>query len=193
MRRITDGLAAVALALGLVLLLVAPASAHGDLVDGSPGPGDEVAVGTTVLRLEFSELDNDATPLVAVRGPSGDPVAVGKASYGERGTICARSAPLEAGVNTIDYSVRSDDGDRQSGSYTFEVSLSGAEVELAACDPSTLAEPGEAQSIEEMGSGTVPTGVLYGLGALAVLVVGLVVLRVRRDRRAHPPEPRAQA
>ncbi len=176
--------AALLAALVLVVLTVTPASAHGDLVDGSPGPGDVVEVGTTLLRLEFTELDPDRTPLVAVRGPDGEPVAVGEASFGERGTICARSAPLAEGVTTIDYSVVADDGDRQSGSYTFEVSLAGEAVDPAACDPSVLDEPGEAQTIEEMESGTVPTVVLYGLGALAVLAAGLLVLRVRSDRRS---------
>ena len=185
-------LAAVTLAVGLVGLLAAPASAHGDLVDGSPGPGDVVATGTTLVRLEFTALDLDGAPLVAVRGPSGDPVAVGEAGFGDSTTICARSAPLEEGVNTVDYSVLSDDGDRQTGSYTFEVSASGEGVEPAACDAAALAEPGEAQTLEEMGSGTVPTIVLYGLGVLAVLAMGLLVMRVRADRRADP-SPRGES
>lgn len=179
---------ALGLGLGVVALVAAPASAHGDLVDGSPGPGDVVAVGTSVLRLEFTALDESATPLVAVRGPSGDPVAVGAADYGEKGTICARSAPLEAGVNTLDYSVVSDDGDRQISSYTFEVAEDGTAVEPGACDADALAEPGAAQTLDEMGSGTVPTIVLYGLGALAVLAAGLLVLRIRADRRNHPSD-----
>ena len=45
------------LALGVTVLTTCvltavPASAHGDLVEGSPGPGDEVAVGTTVLQIK---------------------------------------------------------------------------------------------------------------------------------------------
>lgn len=181
-----SGAALSALVLVLLVLVPAPAQAHGDLVEGSPGPGDDVAVGTDVLRLEFTELAPDSRPLVAVRDAAGDPVAVGVASYGDAATICARSAPLPAGITTIDYSVLSDDGDRQEGSYTFEVSSRGAVAEPGVCDGVDLAAPGEARTLEGMGSGTVPTGVLYGLGGLAVVAMGLVVLRVRSDRRAGP-------
>ncbi|WP_323793116.1 copper resistance CopC family protein [Nocardioides sp.] len=170
----------------LLVLVPGPALAHGDLVDGSPGPGDDVAVGTDVLRLEFTDLDPDGRPLVAVRDAAGDPVAVGTASFGDDATICARSAPLEPGVTTIDYAVLSEDGDRQEGSYTFEVSEGGALAQAGVCDAVDLAAPGEPKTLDEMGSGTVPTPVLYGLGLLAVVAMGLAVLRVRSDRRAHP-------
>lgn len=170
----------------LLVLVPAPALAHGDLVEGSPGPGDDVAVGTDVLRLQFTDLDPDSRPMIAVTDAVGDPVAVGEAALGASDIICASSAPLPAGVLTISYSVLSDDGDRQEGSYTFEVSAEGAAAEPGACDPADLAAPGEARTIDEMGSATVPVWVLYGLGALAVLAMGLLVLRVRSDRRAHP-------
>jgi len=98
----------------------------------------------------------------------------------------ARAPPLPAGVTTIDYSVRSDDGDRQEGSYTVEVSAEGAAPAPGVCDPADLAAPGEARTIDEMGSATVPVWVLYGLGVLAVLAMGFAMLRVRSDRRSHP-------
>ncbi|MEN8671841.1 copper resistance protein CopC [Nocardioides sp.] len=181
------------LALGVTVLTTCvltavPASAHGDLVEGSPGPGDEVAVGTTVLRLEFTALDTDGTPLVAMRGPSGDLLPVGTATYGDEQTVCALAAPLETGIHELTYSVVSDDGDRQTGTYSFEVSASGAPSEPGACAAPDLEEPGpeDARTIEQKGSGTLPSGVLYGLGGLAVLLGGLVVLRIRSDRRNHP-------
>ena len=80
MRRLLLGLiAAVVAALTIVVLGTAPVSAHGDLVSGSPGPGDDVAVGTTDLRLEFTALNTDATPLVAMRGPAEELIAVASA------------------------------------------------------------------------------------------------------------------
>lgn len=145
-----------------------------------------VAVGTDLLRLEFTDLDPDSRPYLAVRGPSGDPVAVGRAVFGERGSVCARSAPLQAGVTTIDYSVLSEDGDRQQGSYTFEVAADGEEALPGACDAAALDAPGEAQTLEEMSSGGVPDALLYGLGAAAVLAAGLLAWRIRADRRAGP-------
>lgn len=190
MRRLLLTSLALAL-LGLTALLgpaAAPASAHGELVDGSPGPGDDVAVGTTSVRIDFTALDPDQVPLVAVLGTDDEPVAVGEAELADDRTICAVSAPLEAGVHTLEYSVLSDDGDRQRSRYTFEVSDAGDPAEPGACDTLALSEPGEAQTLDEMASGTVPTAVLFGLGALAVLAAGLLVLRIRSDRRRYPAD-----
>jgi methionine-rich copper-binding protein CopC len=187
-RLLLASLAAVVAALTFVALATGPVSAHGELVSGSPGPGDDVVVGTTDLRLEFTALNTDTPPLVAMRGPAEELIAVGPATYADEQTICALAVPLEAGIHTIYYSVLSDDGDRQTGNYTFEVSEGGSATEPGACAGPELETPGpeDAQTIEEKGSGSVPVGVLYGLGALAVLVGGLVVLRVRSDRRNHP-------
>ncbi|WP_300400219.1 copper resistance protein CopC [Nocardioides sp.] len=187
-RLLLRALALLATILAAVALAAVPARAHGELVDGSPGPGDDVAVGTTVLRLEFTALDTGGAPLVAMRGPSGDLLPVGQATYGDEGTVCALASPLEAGVHELTYSVISDDGDRQTGTYSFEVSEAGSPSEPGTCASPTLEEPGpeDARTIEQKSSGTLPAGVLYGLGGLAVLVGGLVVLRIRSDRRRHP-------
>lgn len=184
--RVTRPAAGLALACGLVALGAAPANAHGDLVEGSPGPGDDVAVGTTSVRLAFSALDQDSVPLLAILGPAGDPLAVGSPSMADNQTVCATSVPLAAGVHTLAYSVVSEDGDRQTGTYTFSVSSTGAAADPGDCEELTPAEPGEAMTLEETGSGTVPVAVLYGLGGLAVLTAGLVILRIRSDRRNHP-------
>ena len=184
LKRAARSAAGIALACGLMALSIAPASAHGDLVEGSPGPGDDVAIGTTSVRLAFTALDPDSVPLVAILDPAGDPVAVGSPSLADNQTICSISAPLAAGVHTLEYSVLSDDGDRQRATYTFSVSSAGAAAEPGACAGLTLGEPGKAMTLEETGSGTVPVAVLYGLGGLAVLTAGLVVLRIRADRRS---------
>ncbi len=183
---------ALASAGGLVILSRASASAHGDLVDGSPGPGDDIAVGTTSVRLDVTALDPDTMPLVAILDPAGNPVAVGTASLSDEQTLRATSAPLSAGVHTLDYSVLSDDGDRQNGEFTVAVSSSGLAVEPQDCADPRLAEPGEARTLEEMASGTVPVAVPYGLGGLAMLTAGLVILRVRADRRGAQIEDRSK-
>lgn len=190
LRRTPRLVAALALACALLAWSVGPAAAHGDLVDGSPGPGDDVEVGSTSVRLAFTALNPGTVPLVAILGPDGDAVAVGAASLADEQTICATSAPLVAGVHTLEYSVLSDDGDRQTGRYTFAVSATGTPADLQDCAGRDLAEPGRAMTLQEMGSGSVPIGVLYGLGGLAVLTAGLVILRVRSDRHgAEPEEP----
>ena len=176
------------LTLGLLVLAAGPALAHGALVDGSPGPGDDVATGASSIELEFSSVATDSNPLVAVLDPDDDPVAVGIAVTSGDATVCARVDPLEPGVYTIDYSVASGDGHRQAGRYQFEVSDDGEPVVPGACEGMKLSAPGEARTLEQMcGGGLLPAWTLWSLGGLAVVMAGLVVVRVRADR-ARPSD-----
>ncbi len=191
-RRATRPVAVLLAPLVLVLALAAPASAHGDLVDGSPGPGDDVGAGATTVRLEFTALDPDAVPLVAVLDEAGDPLAVGDATAADPRTVCAATAPLTAGVHTIEYSVVGEDGHRKTGRYQFQVSAEGAEVEPGSCAGLDLAPAEEARTIAELGGGGgLPGWLLWLLGALVALSASLVVLRVRSDRRRldDPEQP----
>ncbi|MGA8847955.1 MAG: copper resistance protein CopC [Nocardioides sp.] len=188
LRRSVRPAAGLALVCGLVLLSTSPASAHGDLLEGSPGPGDEVAIGTTSVRLVFTALDPDSVPSVAIIDPDGEQVALGSPALADDQTICATSAPLADGIHTLAYSVSSADGDRQTSMYAFAVSSTGSAAQPGIC-ADLAAEPGQASTVGEgdarTGSGTVPASVLYGLGALGVLATGLVALRIRGDRRRH--------
>ncbi len=175
---------------GAGLALAGPAAAHGDLESASPGPGDDVTPGSTVVTLQMPLVDQDATPLVAITDPAGDPVAVGTAVAVSGERVCAETAPLTAGVHTLDYTVPSTDGDRATGRYQFEVSAGGGQVSAPECDEARLSAPEEAETLGEMSGGGAPawvgTALVPGLVALAVVAGVLVVVRVRRDRRAEP-------
>lgn len=180
----------VTLIIGVMAFVLAPAAlAHGDLVDGSPGPGDALAPGSERVALAFDELAQDGRALVAVLDADGDPIAVGPAqTTADARAVCAATAPLETGVHTLEYSVTSNDGDLIRGKYTFEIAVDGDPQDtadnddLAACSDLTLAPPGEAQTLDEMGTGSFPTFLPYVLVALLVIALGLVVRRVRADR-----------
>ncbi len=178
---------------GAGLALAGPAAAHGDLESASPGPGDDVAPGSTVVTLQLPEVDQDAEPLVAITDPAGDPVAVGTAVAVSEDRVCAETDPLSVGVHTLDYTVLSTDGDRATGRFQFEVSTGGDQVSAPECDEASLAAPGAAETLEEMSGGQTPawvgTALVPGLVALAVVAGALVVVRVRRDRRAEPEQP----
>ena len=175
---------------GAALALAGPASAHGDLETASPGPGDDVSAGSTVVTLQMPEVDQDAEPLVALTDAAGDPVAVGSAVAVSGDRVCARTDPLTEGVNTLEYAVLSTDGDRATGRYQFEVSAEGEQVSAPECAEATLSAPGEAETLtDQQGSGTpawVATALVPALVALALVAGVLVVVRVRRDRREDP-------
>ena len=196
MRRLLLSLALVVGLLAPTALIVGPAAAHGDLVDGSPGPGDTVAMRTSVLRLELSDLDPDSPVAVALVDEDGDPLAVGEPSVVDRTTVCARSASLTAGVVTLEYAGRAPDGHRVGGRYAFEVGAPAANPEPGVCAGVDLARPGEARTLAEMTGtdGGVPTWAIAGLGGLAGVAAAGVAVRVRRDRReadnAQSPDDR---
>lgn len=173
------------LSLLVVLVGATAASAHGDLLEGSPGPGDQVQPGGTVLRLEFADVDGDRPAHVALLDAAGDPLAVGDAISTAKGTVCARSEPLTPGVRTIEYSATSTDGHQLTSRYQFEVSRNGTRTRPQACAGLELAAPGEARTLAEMTTAGTPVWVFYLLGTLVVVSGAGVILRVRHDRRAH--------
>lgn len=176
------GLAGVVAAGTLVLAVAAPASAHSDLEEASPGPGDDVAAGSTTVHLLFGEGVEDGAEgnLVTLEGPDGDPVAVGAVSVVDDGDgVCVATDPLDAGEYTLDWRVMSVDGHLVQSRYAFEVSDGGDPVDAAACEGADLAAP------EAADGGGIPTPLLAGGGAvLLVAAVGGFVWRVRSDRRS---------
>ncbi len=193
LRLLTAPLAAlvIALLLGGLTGFLAPAFAHGELVDGSPGPGDALAPGGELVALEFNELAENGRALIAITDSTDEPVAVGAAqTTADAGAICAATAPLEVGVYRLEYSATSNDGDLIRGSYTYEVVADGdapANQITEACSDLELQAPGDAETLDEMGTGKFPTFLPYLLGVLLVIALGLVVRRVRADRREGEP------
>lgn len=180
MRRLLLSLLA---ACGILVAAAAAAAAHSDLVDGSPGPGDAVAPGSEVVRLDFDALRADGHALVAVLQDDGDPVPVGEATVVRDRVVCARTAPLSAGVHTVEYLVTLADGHTLTSSYQFEASSGAARAAPGVCTRAAMDDPGEAQTLEQMRAWQLPAWVLVAAGGMAVLSAVAAAVRIVRDRR----------
>lgn len=179
MRRLLSGLAVAVVAL---IATAAPAAAHSDLEEASPGPGDDVAAGAASVHLLFGEgVADDDVNRVTLATAGGDAVAVGQPSVVDDGFgVCAATDALAPGEYVLDWRVMSEDGHPAQSRYSFEVTDAGSPVDAAACEGVDLAAPEAADDGFSVGTATI-----VGVGALALLVVvGLFVVRVRRDRRA---------
>lgn len=182
MRVRTRGARAALLAVVLLLSSTPAVSAHGDLVDAGPGPGDEVATGSTVVELEFDDLDTSAPASVTIVDAAGDPVAVGDAAIVSERFVCARTAPLAEGVHTLEYAVVGAGGEPRRSRYQFLVDPAAPAASTRVCDTVDLAEP-----VSTSGSGVTGRGgsggpmlwVLAGVVVLAALVSALAVGRRR--------------
>lgn len=177
-------------------LTITAAHAHGNLVDGSPGPGDALGTGGEQIALRFDELAENGRALIAVVDAADEPVPVGAAqTTANAEAVCASIAPLREGIYTLEYSVTSNDGDLIRGKYSFEITADGDPPDndiTATCSDLTLDPPGEAQTIDEMGTGAFPSWLLYLLGGLLVIALGLVVRRVIADRSIGVDEDSAE-
>ena len=178
-------MATVATLTGLTGLV--PAYAHGDFVDGAPGPGDAVAPGSALLRLSFASIDPGSTAKVTLTRTGGDREPVGAARpIPVARVVCARTEPLTAGIYTVAYELSSPDGAVTDGGYVFEV-VPEADAEdealAGACAGQVLRDPvAPAVSTAESDS---PAPLIAAVSAVAVVVVGAVVVALRR-RQADP-------
>jgi copper resistance protein C len=112
--------------IGLALaLLAAPASAHTELVGGSPGPGEVLQTPVTQVELTFaSDLLAEGSE-VLVRDPKGTERARSTAVSGASVSVSVR--PLRAaGRYTVAYRAVAVDGHPITGSYRFTVSQAAA-------------------------------------------------------------------
>ena len=153
------GLAAGLLSTVLVLLTAAPAAAHTDLEDSTPGAEAQVATAKSV-RLVFDEPAQLAGTGLQVRDPHGELVASRVSSPMGAQIDLGLPGDLAKGVYTVGWVVRSEDSDIVSGSYQFTVTAGAQD-----------------------GSGTSPTVLVVG-AVLVVAAAGVLVGLRRRSRVA---------
>lgn len=113
----------VLLVLAAMFLPSSPASAHTELVAGTPSAGTRVdrPFGQVTLRFEDDVLADGVD--VVVRGPEGDVVRARPQVSGAVVTVPV--AVTEAGRHTVAFRVTGADGHAVGGSYTFRVTASG--------------------------------------------------------------------
>lgn len=97
------------------------AYAHTSLTEAAPGPGATVGPGAEVVSLTFGPLKSGTTPTIGLIGPDGTDVPVGEPVVADGSVVCAAVTSLPTGVNTLNYTVISADGDTQSSAFQFEV------------------------------------------------------------------------
>lgn len=168
----------------VTVLAATPVWAHTVLLDASPGAGDDVAEGAELVALQFGDpVSLSAEHEIAVtRGD--EPVAISTTQLGSDATfVCARVAPLEAGVHTLKYVVTAEDGHQLRGSHQFEVSEDGEATTSDGCDVADLPEPTRAKDIEGLDQDEFPTWAIWTLAGAVVVTAGLAVVAVVRSRR----------
>ncbi|MGH1490627.1 MAG: copper resistance CopC family protein [Acidimicrobiales bacterium] len=155
-------------ALGLVSS-VAPAGAHTDLIQGSPGPSQRVGGDVDFIDLVFGAAVTEV--VVELRRPDGS-MADGEMVVADGQIIRHEMEALpEPGRYLVEYQMISDDGDFTLGNYFFD-------YDETAVAPSRL---GLVDVPEEP---LVTARNAVGAGAVTALLVacGVLLLRLRRSR-----------
>jgi hypothetical protein len=175
----------------LLLMTAAPASAHTELVSGTPGPGVTVNGAVGDLTLTFvSPVVAEGTQVV-VRDPRGANHAGTAATLGPQARVVLQ--PLtRPGTYTVSYRAVAGDGHPIIGGYEFRVSDKGAAAarsqgRSAAIGGTAGAGTGaEATTLATAaaGSGSSGSGLLIGGAGTAALTV-LLLAGARRRTQAE--------
>ncbi len=186
---------AAALALGSTLATAAPATAHDQLLESSPAPGERLAEPPREVELRFSSEIlslGDTGALVRVVDAEGHDWALGGPQI-DRELVTAAldpAMPTDAGY-LVQWQVVSSDGHAISGTIPFVVG-DGQPVTAAAPSPSA---PSPAPDDEQAASAPGETGApvwlrpaLVGLSGAATALALLAVVALVRRRRPHPAD-----
>ena len=162
----------VLLVLAVTALLPSlPASAHTELLGGSPAAGSRVdhPVGRVTLRFEDAVLPDGLD--VVVRGPGGD-VTRGRPQVS--GAVVTVPVTLtRAGRHTVAFRVTGDDGHLVSGSYGFRVTSRGVGAVPVAARAGAKVPPSPAVALGEASADATS-----GRGSWMVVGSGLLMLAV---------------
>lgn len=171
----------------------APAQAHTDLEHASPGPGEQVAPGVSVIALTFSgELAEGGR--VTVTGPAEAPLPAGQPVRVDGDTLCMAVEPLAAGVHAVEYETVFGDGHPISGRYLFEVVAGGTVADGGGpCQGVALPAVGADPPPDPPAASGPGAGVIATAAVLTVLVTLLAFgVPLWRIRRAHAPRQRTR-
>ncbi|PZE90135.1 hypothetical protein DEJ00_08920 [Curtobacterium sp. MCLR17_039] len=188
---------AVALSAFLVLIGTTPASAHAALTSSDPADGATVAADLERVNLTFSEAPLaglEAGLRVEVRDDGGTDESSGAVTV--EGTTMSKAVSLTSGPHTVVWRYVSPDGHPIEGQLAFTVEPAASQsVPAPTTNPTAAttasADPTAAAAASNTGAGTHAHGhggqtLLFGIvGILAVLVIGAVVLRIRRGADAR--------
>jgi methionine-rich copper-binding protein CopC len=180
---------AVALSAFLVLIGTPPASAHAALTSSDPADGATVAADLQRVTLSFSEAPLaglEAGLRIEVSDDGGTDESSGAVTVD--GTSMSKAVSLSPGPHTLVWRYVSPDGHPIEGQLAFSVEPAASPTAPTSSSEPTAAAAGAAPNT---GAGTHAHGhggpaLLFGVvGILAVLVIGAVVLRIRRGGDAR--------
>lgn len=178
-------LAGLLVALGLVLIPAAPASAHATLVSSNPSAGAVVDSAPGEVTLTFSETVNVALGRVVVVDPNGKEAEAGKASRDGDKVTSKLKKDLPRGTYVVSYRVVSADGHPISGAVSFSI---GAPSK----NSGELSGSGEA-SVDPAVRGILYAAKFAGYAGLALLAGSLLILLELWPRRIPLAGPRRLA
>ena len=120
---------AALVALAIVVLGGAPASAHAELVETDPAEGAVVEVAPETVTLTFNEPVRLTSQEIAVYDAQGEPVASSAGASGEEVRVdLPGAAELADGTYVVSWNVLSGDGHPIAGALTFSVGAPSATV-----------------------------------------------------------------
>ena len=126
------GAAAALVALALVVLGAAPASAHAELIETDPAEGAVVETAPDTVTLTFNEPVRLTSQEIAVYDATGEQVAATSGANGTEVTVgLSGAADLADGTYVVSWNVLSGDGHPISGALTFSVGAPSASVTTA--------------------------------------------------------------
>lgn len=126
------GAAAALVALALVVLGAAPASAHAELIETDPAEGAVVERAPDTVTLTFNEPVRLTSQEIAVYDAAGEQVAATSGANGTEVTVgLSGAADLADGTYVVSWNVLSGDGHPISGALTFSVGAPSASVTTA--------------------------------------------------------------
>ncbi|MGO9873350.1 MAG: copper resistance CopC/CopD family protein [Acidimicrobiia bacterium] len=175
---------AFGLAIGIVVLVAAPASAHATLLSESPAQYSTVATSPTQVELTYDENVEISFGSIALYNQKGDRVDIGAPHHSAKSdhSIEASVPHLADGAYVLTWRVISADSHPVHGAYTFTVGSSSVNAQ------------GLAAKLEAEGGGNRTVGVVFGIVRAAefagiALLLGAVVfaaaIRPRGRRRSR--------
>jgi copper transport protein len=168
-------LAAVLVAIFAALAIPLVASAHALLSASSPPAGAHLGTAPGVVILEFDQPLNAPLSFASVVDPTGH---VWKGQVDSAEEIRVPLTTNVAGVYVVDWTTVSDfDGHKVSGSFTFDVGITGPDASVAAAN----AVPGPAPS-------DIAIGAVKWIEALALLFLAGQLLLMWLAQRSPPLE-----
>ncbi|MFE3589011.1 copper resistance protein CopC [Streptomyces niveus] len=176
----------VPLAAAPLLFAAQPASAHTDLVTGSPAEAASESRPPQTIKLTFSDEMTSRYAKVALTTPDGEQGAAGAPQVTGRTVTLPVKPGLPAGSYTVGYRVVSADGHPVTGSYRFTVEEAAPAPTPTPTPTPTQTRTADASRTDDASSTPDPPlpviAIAGGLFLLAAAGVSVAVTRRRRTR-----------